>query len=97
MSDYLGRLNEAAIYKTVGIQMEFSMVRRDDLKALIAENESLRKDAKYWSEAHDRELERSAQLIEEREELRAFIISLAEHDAQIAYAYAAMCSPENPY
>ncbi len=40
------------------------------INRLIEENESLRKDAKYWSEAHDRELAWSAQLIEEREELR---------------------------
>lgn len=44
-------------------------VRENDYDALKAENESLRKDAKYWSEAHDRELEWSAQLIGEREEL----------------------------
>jgi len=40
------------------------------INRLMEENESLRKDAKYWSEAHDRELAWSAQLIEEREELR---------------------------
>lgn len=39
--------------------------------ALIAENERLLKEAKHWSDAHDRELEWSAQLIEEREALRA--------------------------
>ena len=42
----------------------------DVVLALIAENERFRKDAKYWSEAHDREREWSAQLIEEREGLR---------------------------
>ena len=108
MRDYLGRLNEAAIYKTVGIQMEFSMVRRDDLKTLIAENESLRKDAKYWSEAHDRELEWSAQLIEEREELRKALSRVYDSlereywseyaglDETRAILDAAISSPENP-
>lgn len=46
--------------------------------ALIAENERLSKDAKYWSEAHDRELAWSAQLIEEREDLRKERDRLAE-------------------